>query len=92
MEPEVWIEPGWTEVARLRGEDQHRLAVVLRGGHGLFRYDALRWRKRYEPSAENDGPVEGGWWDCDHQSGLHETREHAETDARSTLPWLRASA
>lgn len=88
MEPEVWIEPGWAEVARLRGQGRHPVAVVLRGSHGLFRFDAFRWRKRYEPSEEDDGAIEGRWWDCEHQSGLYETVDAAEAEARSSLPWL----
>lgn len=91
MGPDVWIEPGWSEVARLNGDGEHRLVVILRGPHDLYRYDALRWRKNYEPSVEDDGPIEGGWWDCDHQSGLHQTQDHAEKDARASLPWLRDS-
>jgi len=90
MTEEVWIEPGWTEVARLRASDPHHVAVVLRGPHGLHRFDAFRWRKHDERSEEDDGPVQGGWWDCDHQSGLHDTAEAAERQARTELRWLRA--
>jgi hypothetical protein len=83
-------EPGWEEVKRLEADDQHRHAVILRGPHGLYRFDGFRWRKYYEPSEEDDGPIDGGWWDCDHQSGLYETFEAAEKEARSALPWLRS--
>lgn len=82
-------EPGWEELKELRAQDPHRRAVILRGPHGLFRFDALRWRKYYEPSEEDNGPIDGGWWDYDHQSGLHATLEEAEVEARLALPWLR---
>lgn len=83
-------EPGWEEIKRLAGKDPHRHAVILRGSHGMYRFDALRWRKYYEPSNEDEGPINDGWWDCEHRSGLHETAEGAEAEARSSLLWLRA--
>ena len=82
-------EAGWSEIKRLETEDPHRCAVILRGPHGLYRFDAFRWRKYYDPSEQDDGPINGGWSDCDHQSGLHETPEAAEKEARAALPWLR---
>lgn len=45
-------EAGWTEVTKLSGSDPRRVVSILRGTHGLFRFDALRWRKYYEPSAD----------------------------------------
>ena len=83
-------EPGWEEIKRLEGQDPHRHAVIVRGPHGMYRFDALRWRKYYEPSEHDDGPIDGGWWDCEHQSGLHDTVEGAEAEASSSMSWLRA--
>jgi len=82
-------EAGWEEVMRLETGDPHRRAVVLRGPHGLYRFDGLRWRKYYEPTDDDYGAVDGGWWDCDHRSGLYLTAEAAEKEARAELPWLR---
>jgi hypothetical protein len=84
-------EAGWTEVTKLSGSDPRRVVSILRGTHGLFRFDALRWRKYYEPSPADDGPMDGGWWDCEHQSGLHPSAEDAEREARSSIAWLRAA-
>lgn len=83
-------EQGWNEQKELKGLDPHRRALILRGPHGFFRFDALVWRKYYEPSEEDDGPIDGGWWDCDHQSGLYATIEETEKEARLALPWLQA--
>jgi len=82
-------EPGWTEIKELRGQDLHRRATIARGEHGLFRFDALVWQKYYETSEEDYGPIDGGLWCCDYQSGLHATCEEAENEARLILPWLR---
>ncbi|MBK8545340.1 MAG: hypothetical protein IPL62_18500 [Caulobacteraceae bacterium] len=84
-------EPGWEEVKRIPAPDGRREVVILRGPHGRYRYDALRWRKYYEPSDADDGPVAGGWWDCENQSGLYETASDAEGEARAATPWLRSS-
>ena len=82
-------EAGWDEVKQPDADAPHRRASILRGPHGRFRFDAFRWRKYYEPSMDDFGAVDGGWWDCDHRSGLYETSAVAEAGARRELPRLR---
>jgi hypothetical protein len=81
-------EPGWTEVKRLSGDDPHRYVAVLRGPHGLYRFDALRWSKYYTPSEEDNGPIVGGLWAAEHQSGLFGSPEEAERNARLEVAWV----
>jgi hypothetical protein len=85
----VVTDPGWLEVRRIEGANPRHAVCILHGPHGLFRYDEMRWRKYYEPSEADDGPMDGGWWDCAGQSGLHQSAEAAEDDARKSVAWLR---
>ena len=79
---------GWTEVKCIMSPDGHRKVVILRGGHGLFRFDVLSWQKYYEPSEADLGPVEDGIWGGD-SSGLFESASAAELAARREVDWLR---
>jgi hypothetical protein len=60
-------------------------ALEISSERGLFRFTELGelWDEGY-------GAVPGSfYWAPTHESGLYESEEAAEADARAILPWLR---
>jgi hypothetical protein len=73
---------GWREVKRL--ETAGHRAVIELGGHGFYRLTSLRWVAPGEAIYVLEGD-----WTPDYESGLYESVEMAEREARQVLPWLR---
>jgi hypothetical protein len=73
---------GWREVKRIVSQDGKQTLYILEGDTA-FRYDELRWRDGREDELDE------GYWDCEHSSGLYESADAAERDARLAVPWLR---
>jgi hypothetical protein len=78
---------GWKEVKRIAAPVQRRELRIMEGPHGLFRFDTLRW---IDAAEEDEGALGDGYWTRDHFSGLYQSADEAEQDARSIVPWLRA--
>jgi len=71
---------GWARVKRIVGENGKRYVDIEVGSLGLFRFT--------ECSEDTDmGYV---FMTPTHQSGLYESADAAEREARAMLPWLRA--
>jgi hypothetical protein len=85
------IYGSWTEVKCLPSPDGRRKVIVVRNRDGLFKYEALRWQRYYEPSPADQGPIEGGLWGEEYVSGLFASAADAEADARTAIEWLRAA-
>ena len=75
--------PAYELIKRVESADAVRALEIFRGDHGLFRFDEMKW---HEP--EIDDPYEG-YWVPTTCSGLYESAEAAERDARAELAWLR---
>ena len=69
----------WTEVKRMSNLDGNRRMVILSEPGGLFRFEE-------ESYVTEDGYT---FWSCTNMSGLYDSAEAAERDARMELPWLR---
>jgi Na+-transporting methylmalonyl-CoA/oxaloacetate decarboxylase gamma subunit len=80
--------PTYELIKRIESADAVRVLEILRGDHGLFRFDEMTWRK-----PDIDDPYEEeGYWAPTMCSGLYESTEAAERDARAEIPWLRQMA
>lgn len=64
-------------------DGKHRIDVE-RGSSGLYRYVTLDDRYRNDPDFQNRPH-----WTVNEFSGLYQTAEAAEADARAELAWLR---
>lgn|GEM_PF-3019553 len=73
-----------SEEGIIPGADPYHRLRVWEAASGLFRFSVERWSKFYEPSPEDDGPVEGGLWggEC---SGLYGSKDEAEQAGRFAL-------
>ena len=77
--------PVYELVKRIERDDAVRALEILRGDHGLFRFEEMKWR---EPDA--DDPYEDeGYWAPSICSGLYDSAEAAEQDARAEIAWFR---
>lgn len=66
--------------------NDHRVLIVRLRDH-VYRYEVWRYVK--------SAPEDEGWeigWVSDSLSGLYQTAEDAEMDARQAVPWLRAQS
>jgi hypothetical protein len=79
--------PIYESVKRIERVDVVCAVEIFRGDHGLFRFEEMSWR---EPDA--DDPYDEGYWASTRCSGLYDTAEAAERDARAEIPWLREAA
>lgn len=70
---------GETLVERIESRDGTRLVAIIARGGGLFGFEELRL-------ITQDGYT---FWTPTHCSGLYDTPDAAERDARAILPWLR---
>ena len=70
---------GETSVERVESRDGTRLVAITGRGDGLFGFEELRL-------ITQDGYTS---WTPTHRSGLYDTPDAAERDARAILPWLR---
>lgn len=63
--------------------DKHRIDIE-RSETGLYRY--VTFNDRYRTDEDFHNPP---YWMIEAFSGLYETAEEAEADAKAELPWLR---
>jgi hypothetical protein len=68
-------------VKRIESQDGTRHVEFLMGTHGLFRFLELIL-------VNDEKDYEGEYWTPGEYSGLYDSLEAAERDARLTLPWL----
>ncbi|HWW24780.1 MAG TPA: hypothetical protein VNZ85_02670 [Caulobacter sp.] len=64
-----------------------RALEILGSEHGLFRFDEVKWVGPYVD--DENGYEEEGYWSPITRSGLYDSAEAAERDARAQIPWLR---
>jgi hypothetical protein len=79
--------PTYMLIRRIEGADATRVLEILGGEHGLFRFDEMKWIAPYVDD-EYDYEEEG-YWSPVTCSGLYDSAEAAERDARAQIPWLR---
>ena len=77
-------------IRRIEGGDAGRALEILRGEHGLFRFYEVQWIPPYVD--DEYGYEDPGYWSPITQSGLYESAEAAERDARAEIAWLRDMA
>lgn len=76
-------------VKRIEGEDKRHTLEIARNPSGQFRFTEFKWVVSRD---DVDRQVHGdGYWAYSHFSGLYESAEAAEADARQSLPWLKES-
>ena len=86
-EAEPMGPPTYTLIRRIEGADATRALEILGDEHGLFRFDEVKW---IEPHVDDDYDYEEeGYWSPVTCSGLYDSAEAAERDARAQIPWLR---
>ena len=76
---------------RVRGyvsPDGARKLDIFKKPNGLFQFEESIVELIVEPDAEvfEEGTT---YWNCTHLSGLHESAEAADAEAKASLPWLR---
>jgi hypothetical protein len=76
--------PAYELVKRIERADAARALEILRGDHGLFRFDEMKWYGPTEDPYEDEG-----YWSPTMSSGLYDSADAAERDARAEIPWLR---
>lgn len=82
--------PVYELVKRIEGADAIRALEIFRGDHGLFRFDEMKW---HEPDLDDLYEYEyEGYWAPITCSGLYDSAEAAERDARAEIAWLREAA
>ncbi|MEL7544494.1 MAG: hypothetical protein AAGJ70_12045, partial [Pseudomonadota bacterium] len=70
-------------IKRFKSDDENSELEILSRDDGLFEFRG--YRKKIEP----DGPFMGdSYWSLAEHSGLYETAESAERDARNEVDWL----
>ena len=72
-----------TEARKLKdifSPDGKRVVEIWRSGIGLFYFQEL---------SEESDPYAGSYLAPSHGSGLYDSAEAAEREAKATLPWLR---
>lgn len=69
-------------------EDGRRKLEIFRKPTGLFQFEESVVELVVEPDPDfyEEGTT---YWNCTHLSGLYESLEAADDDAKSSLAWLR---
>jgi hypothetical protein len=79
------MPPAYELIKRVESPDGARALEIFHGNHGLFRFDEMKWC-----APDIDDPYEEeGYWAPTMCSGLYDSADTAERDARAELPWLR---
>lgn len=76
---------------RVRGylsPDGLRKLEIFKKSNGFFQFEESTVDLIIEPDAEffEEGTT---YWNCTHLSGLHDSIEAADAEAKASLPWLR---
>ncbi len=68
--------------------DGSRKLEIFRKSNGLFQFEESIVELIIEPDAEffEEGTT---YWNCTHLSGLHDSMEAADVEAKASLSWLR---
>lgn len=69
----------WTEVKRFESQDGKRRLMILSNSEKMFRYTE-------ETLVTEDGYT---WWNPSYGSGLYDSIEAVERDARAERSWMR---
>ena len=69
----------WKEVKRIAHANPNYEVSVLEGPQGLCRYESLAWQ------ASNGEAADDGLWVSVFESGLFESADAAEADARAAV-------
>jgi hypothetical protein len=80
--------PAYELLKRIERADGTRAVEIFRGDHGLFRFDEVKW---HEPAIDDAYEYEG-YWAPSMCSGLYDSADAAERDARAEIVWLRKAA
>ncbi|MEZ5956101.1 MAG: hypothetical protein R3C27_02665 [Hyphomonadaceae bacterium] len=74
-------------VVKIESSDKRHALEITRNASGQYRFSELSW----VPSKDDvDRQVYGdGYWAFSHFSGLHESAQTAEADARQSLAWFK---
>ncbi len=79
----------FVRVKRIVSEDERHALEIVRNPSGQYRFSESEWaisRDDVDRKCHGDG-----YWTYGAQSGLYESAEAAEADARQSLRWLRES-
>jgi hypothetical protein len=74
-------------ITRIQSADERHALEIMRGSSGQYRFIEFEWVLSVD---DVDRLVHGdGYWKTSSPSGLYESAQAAEADARASLPWLK---